>query len=85
MQQCSFDRNIVQFYGFCPSPPMLVLEFMEARPPPAAPRGPAAPGAALRFSAAPGGLRSRRPSRSLRGQQPACAGCRELRALPAGR
>ncbi|KAK9832049.1 hypothetical protein WJX81_002111 [Elliptochloris bilobata] len=29
MQQCSFDRNIVQFYGFCPSPPMLVLEFME--------------------------------------------------------
>lgn len=32
MQQCSFDRNIVQFYGFCPSPPMLVLEFMEARP-----------------------------------------------------
>ena len=31
MQQCSFDRNIVQFYGFCPSPPMLVLEFMEVR------------------------------------------------------
>ena len=29
MQQCSFDRNIVQFYGFCPEPPMLVLEFME--------------------------------------------------------
>ncbi|BDA40607.1 probable serine/threonine-protein kinase CTR1 at N-terminal half [Coccomyxa sp. Obi] len=29
MQQCSFDRNIVQFYGFCVSPPMLVLEFME--------------------------------------------------------
>lgn len=64
MQQCSFDRNIVQFYGFCPSPPMLVLEFMEARPAcPPTPRpypSPTLPYTQrhLRFCATPGGSRS---------------------------
>lgn len=91
MQQCSFDRNIVQFYGFCPSPPMLVLEFMEARPPAPPPHGPTlalpypTPSATRASVPRLAGPAARPPSRSLRGQQPVCAGCRAARARPAGR
>lgn len=35
MEQLSFDRNIVQFYGACLAPPhpMLILEYMEGEQP----------------------------------------------------